>query len=66
MSYKYFSDRLKEYSTWYGIVQVICAFQLFNITDTQATAILALITSVFFSGTASIITPDKTSSSKEA
>lgn len=59
MGLKFIQTRLKEYSTWYGIVQIILAFQLFEITDAQANAVLGLISAVFFAGAASIVTPDK-------
>ncbi len=56
---EYLIKRLKETSTWLGIMQLLMAFGLVTITPEQNAAITAIIAAIAGSGIAGMATPDK-------
>lgn len=44
---KYFRARLKEASTWKGIISVACGIGLINFTDAQTDAVAAAMVAVY-------------------
>lgn len=51
--------RLREPSTWYGMINVAAAFGVLNLTDVQSSAVSLALSSMLGVGAAAIITPDK-------
>jgi len=44
---KYFKARLREVSTWKGIVSIACGIGLLNFTDAQADAVAAAMVAIY-------------------
>jgi hypothetical protein len=54
---KYMKARLKEVSTWKGIISIACGIGLINFTDVQADAVAAAMVAVY--AAISTFLPDK-------
>ena len=55
----YLSRRLKESSTWFGIMQLAIAYGIWEVTPEQYDAIKNLVYLIFFSGAGGVVIPDK-------
>jgi hypothetical protein len=51
--------RLREPSTWYGIMNLLTAFGVLQLSDTQSSAVSMAVSGLVAFGTAAILTPDK-------
>jgi hypothetical protein len=51
--------RLREPSTWFGIINLLTAFGVLQLTHEQSSAIMLAVSSLLGVGTAAVLTPDK-------
>lgn len=55
----YLIKRLKEPSTYFGIMQLAVAYGIWEVTPEQYDAIKSFVFLIFFSGAGGVIVPDK-------
>lgn len=56
---QYYLNRLKEPSTWFGIMQLAVAYSIWEVTPEQYDAIKTLVYLIIASGTGGVVIPDK-------